>query len=90
MKSLRNGKGKVVKIGREMECGLYETIVLHTEPSKDAVGMMRPSAKDLLCQEVVRQVLALPSDEQLRIREMLGTKNRYPNCDVAVCTRSKP
>jgi hypothetical protein len=78
---------KSIRLGEAVERGLYTTIILGTVPREDAVGKMRPGTTDLLCQEVVRQVLALPAEEQLRIREMLGTENRYPACDVAVVTR---
>ena len=84
MNSIRDSSGRVVTIGQPVDRGLYTAIVLSTEPRMDAADMMRPSETDLLCQEVVRQVLALPADEQQRIREMLGTTNRYPVCDVAV------
>ncbi len=86
------GESRAVRIvraigGEPVDRGLYETITLGTEPHEDAAGMVRPSGTDLLCQEVVRQVLALPAEEQQRIREMLGTTNRYPACDVAVVAR---
>jgi len=89
MDKIRDSSGRVVRIGEPflVERGLYTSIVLGTEPRMDAADMMRPSGTDLLCQEVVRQVLAMPADEQQRIREMLGTTNRYPACDVAVVAR---
>ena len=87
MGSIRDSSSRVVKIGREVERGLYESVVLSRRRRRDASGTVRPCTTDLLCQEVVRQVLALPAEEQRRIRKRLGTTNRYPACDVAVRTR---
>ena len=58
------------------EIPLYDTVVLSPDPRKDAAGQMRPNTRDLICQEVVRQVLAKSPAEQARIKEMLGSPHK--------------